>query len=515
MTKEEFAKQAAAECCSAETTAHHGGGAGRPFWNIQASQFMYAPAFCFQKIPGIHRYLYTAKDENGGVHTFEASNAQALLAPIWAELPEGVVELTVHSLDADGNKSFLAGARTFFKLASFPADLPAAKYGYGEAATRALDYLIEQDFISYWLDHSVPYPNYNFYVYPSKMISAIVNGMIDYTKFRPEKKETALRIARAAADYMIGITPKDGAMQGVPPTYYINFRPDPEHCDNLTAGDRINWIMMIYPAHVGKAYLNLEAATGDRKYLDAARKIAEHYRDNVQENGSWILLRDVHTGEPLRADCCDPLERIVPFLMQFYERTGEEIWKTLADGAIAYVEKTELASYEWGAQFEDSSCSENYSNMTHYGAGALVRYYAQYHAHDEEKMKIADDLMRFIEDQFVVWKRPAPWHLCNFDTSLFHTPCGYEQYGWYVPIDASTGDIIESFVAMYKAGRGELHLEKAKALADSIIAMQTDAGLIPTHWNSPEYAVAPCNFWINCMFASTNSITKLAEVVED
>ena len=38
---------------------------------------------------------------------------------IRAELPEGVVELTVTALNDDGSDYALAGARTFFRLAPF------------------------------------------------------------------------------------------------------------------------------------------------------------------------------------------------------------------------------------------------------------------------------------------------------------------------------------------------------------------------------------------------------------
>ena len=86
MTKEDFAKQAARECCSPLTTAHHGGAEGRPFWNPLSYQFMYVPAFQFQALPGILRYRYTAKDERGVRHIFEADNASALLTPVWADI---------------------------------------------------------------------------------------------------------------------------------------------------------------------------------------------------------------------------------------------------------------------------------------------------------------------------------------------------------------------------------------------------------------------------------------------
>ncbi len=514
MTKEEFAKQAAAECAAPETSAHHGGGEGRPFWNPHAIQFMYAPSFHFKTLPGIRKYRYKAKDESGKIHTFEAENAEAILSPIWADIPEGVVELTVFALDREGNEKHLVGATTFFRLATFPADLPDKARPYGEAAALAFDYAMSQSFIRHWKDHGTPDPEYDLNVYPSKMISAIIDAMIYYSKVCPDKEADAMTVAKNSADYLIGITPREGVMKNVPPTYQIDFRPDPEKQHNASAGDRINWVMMIYPAHVGNSYLNLEAKTGDKKYLDEALLIGEHYAENVQENGSWYLIRDIRTGELLSPNFCEPLEHIVPFLMALYERTGDEKWKSLADGAIHYVENNKLKTYEWEAQFEDSLCSVNYSNLTHYGAAALIRYYTKYFSDNEEKMKIADDLMRFIEDQFVIWKKAAPWNKDKFvDTKNFRTPCGLEQYVWYVPIDASTGDIIRTFLAMYRAGRGELHLEKAKALADSITRLQREDGMIPTHWMTEDLYDIKW-FWINCLFVSASALAELSEVEE-
>ena len=133
---------------------------------------------------------------------------------------------------------------------------------------------------------------------------------------------------------------------------------------------------------------------------------------------------------------------------------------------------------------------------------------------DENKMKIAEELVRYIEDQFVVWNRPAPWNKDSADTSLWPVPCALEQYNWYVPIDASAANIINTFVAMYKAGRGELYLAKAKALADTITRVQHEDGMIPTHWHT-EKALEGDNFWINCMIAAADAVETMSELVEE
>ena len=514
MTNEDLNKQAQRECCSAATTAHHGGENGRPFWNAEAFQFMYVPSFQFQPISGCKKYRFSAKDENGNIHSFDAEKPSALLTDIWGDIPEGVVKLTVRTVNEDNSEGFLVGARTFFKLAPFSTDLQGARYSYKEGASRAYEYIMNLDFIRYWLENGEPDPSYLLNAYPSKTHSSIIGAMINYADVIPEKADDALKIARSCADYLLEITPHDnGPMDGVPPTYKLEVCEASGHDYGDVVRSRSNTVMMIYPSYVGEAYLLLEEKIRERKYLDAAITIGEFYLRNVQQSGTWNLIVDGKTGETVSRNPCDPLTHIVPFLMKLYERTGEEKWKTLADNAIAYVENNTLLTYNWEGQFEDSGLSVNYSNLTHFGASALVIHYAKYHSDDENKMKIAEDILRYVEDQFVVWNRPAPWNKDSEDTSMWPTPCALEQYNWYVPIDASSASIIMTFIAMYNAGRGELYLAKAKALADTVTRVQHDNGMIPTHWMDEETLNGHI-FWINCMIATADAVETMSELVE-
>lgn len=522
MTKEELAKQAFEECCSPETTVRHGVKRGFPFWNVESTQFMYVPAFHFTAIRDCSRYRYTAVDELGGVHTFEANDCCVLLTPIWAELPEGVVQLTVTALREDGSEYAPVGARTFFKLASFPEENPPAVCSYKECAIKAYRFAMSQSFIQHWLTYGTPDPGYDLNTYPCKMIGALVCAMLSYARLCPEDAETAMKVAVNAADYLIGITPRgDHPLADLPPTYYLDFCPDPEAYGVITpnwhaAVAHMGTMMMIYPAVAGSMYVELEKATGDGKYLEEALKIARYYQRTVEPNGSWYLVRSCETGEALTTNFVSPLEHVEPFLMGLYERTGEACWRELAEGAIAYVEKTQLTTYNWEGQFEDSPLSTNYMNLTHYAPTDLAGYYAEYRADSPECLECARELMRFVEDQFVIWKRPYPWKHASpgadeppYDTSLWHTPAALEQYGWYVPIDASTSSVLLGFLKLYRAGCGSLYLAKAKALADQLTRVQHENGQIPTHWMNTE--ASEKNFWFNCMFASCRVLEIMAE----
>lgn len=521
MTKAELAKQAFDECCSPETTVRYGVKRGLPFWNVESTEFMYVPAFHFTAIRGCSRYRYDAVDENGVKHSFEADDCCVLLTPIWAELPEGVVTLTVTALNRDGSDYALVGARTFFRLSPFPGDTPPAVCSYKECAIRAYRYAMSQSFVQHWLTEGTPDPSYDLNTYPSKMIGKLGTAMLSYARLCPEDAADARKVAVNAADYLISITPRgDDPLADLPPTYYLDFCPDPEKYGVITpnwhaAVAHMGTMMMTYPASAGRMYLELEAATGDAKYLEEALKIGRWYQSHVESNGSWFLVRSTKTGEPLNPNYISPLESVQPFLIALYERTKDECWKTLSDGAIDYVLRTQLPSYNWEGQFEDSPLSTNYMNLTHYGPVALATYFATYRKDDPASMKLALELMRFTEDQFVIWKRPYPWaHASNepsgngYDTSIWHTPAALEQYGWYVPIDASTSTVLMGFLALYNAGCGGIWLAKAKALADQLTRVQHENGQIPTHWmNTPN---AESNFWFNCMFESCITLEAMA-----
>jgi len=521
MTKQELAKQAFEECCNPNTTVKYGVKRGFPFWNVESTMFMYVPAFHFTAIRDCAQYRYDAIDVNGKKHSFIADDCCVLLTPIWKDIPEGMVKLIVTALNPDGSDNSIVGARVFFRSAPFPGETPAAKCTYKESAIKAYKYAMEQPFVQHWLKYGTPDPGYDLNVYPSKMISSLVSAMLSYAKISKENAADALKVCTNACDWLIDITPRgDDPLADLPPTYYLDFCDDPEKYGIITANyhaaeAHMGTMMMFYCAGVGSCYISLTNATGDKKYLNEAIKIGNYFKKTVDENGSWALVRSTKTGESLTPNFIAPLEFVVPFMKELYKATGDEDFNTLAKNAVEYVVKYQLSTYNWEGQFEDSPLSTNYMNLTHYGPVSLAQYYSEYCKDDKECMETAKELVRFAEDQFVIWKKPYPWkhHTPDgepmYDTSIWHTPCALEQYGWYVPIDASASELIHGFMALYKAGCGGLYLAKAKALTDQLTNVQHENGQIPTHWMNTEGAEK--NFWFNCMFYSCETLVEMSE----
>ena len=510
-----FATQALAEYNSDDKTVRHGGQNGRVFWNTHASQFMFVPAFQFRFLRPAEEYIYTATDCNGKQHSFTDTSSCAPLTPIWKDIPVGIVELKVEVRHMVDHKIYSIGSRTFYKTAPFPGRdaLPKKACSYRECAIKAFRYAFRDPSSQYWLQYGKPDPEYYHNVYPSKMIDSLVRAMISYSKLEPEMASQALQLAKNAADYLLSITYSDEyALAGMPPTY--SFKGLNKETVNRTAPaaeGRQHQVMMIYPAMVGSMYLALEEETGDKKYFDAAYRIAEHYKKTVLPSGSWYLMVTADTNEPETVNCCNNFS-LLEFMNAIYHRTGEACWHELERNYFSYLCKTYLENYNWEGQFEDSKLTEGYLNLTHIEADKMISYIAANMADDPEMVKEAEQLMRFVEDQFVVWGDFAPWSIRG--DARWYSPAGLEQYFWYVPIDANTAAIIKAFLDLYSVTHDELLLEKACALGDSITRMQEPvSGVIPTHWMKEDCATNLDNFWINCHIGTAFSMMKLAEVM--
>lgn len=514
---DKYAEQALLEYNSADSTPHPGGVDGRAFWNINSSQFMFAPVLHFPKLPKCRRHRFTAEDKNGKKHVFESVSPIASLAPIWGELPEGMTVLTVEGLDKQGAVIRQIGMRVFYKCAPFPGReaLPKKARSYRQSALDAFRFVYEDPMVQYWLIHGKPEPDYPHNAYPAKTIESIITAMVHYAKLEPKNAENALKLACRAADYLLSITPDgDHPLAGLPPTYsFEGLNPESVRKVAPAAEGCLGTTMMIYPVAAAVGYLNLYEATNDEKYFSAAIRIAEYYKKNVLPCGSWYLLYDCESGKPLTNNICVNF-KFVTFFHRLYEKTGDVAWKELEEGCYRYISEVCLKTYNWEGQFEDVKVSGNYLNLTHFTANHMIEYITQNLADNEEMVAEAVDLIRFVEDQFVVWGEFPQWDP-NTPMMPHFTPAGLEQYFCYCPIDSSTATIMLGFLNMYLLRGDRLYLEKAMALGDNITRMQNpETGMSPTFWIGENCSEGYRNFWINCQIFTAFAMSRLADVTE-
>jgi len=446
-----------------------------PFWNVNAREFIYAPAFEMNTVPGAASYRFTASASDGA-HTFEAEVPWAPLSPIWAELPVGKVVLQVQGLDKKGGKVVGdSGSRTFYRSAVFNGPYHQPVVPYRESARLALRSLLLQPATQAWLRDGKPDPGYTLNCYPAKVMGATVLGMTLYSKLATNKDEAAnaLVVARRAADFLIGLSePAGQALEFFPPTYWDGVKPGrhPVFIDRT---------MMHYPADAALAYLDLYDRTRDDRYFQAALRIAQTYRKTQLPSGVWPLVVNVKTGKAIGPNLMIPtlpimlMDRLADhYKITEFKPVVERAWKWILDNPVQ--------RFNWDAQFEDARPVEPYVNMAREQACDVAIRLLQRDAANPKSVALAEELLRFSEDQFVVWEPPKPeWKQmvymgCNpdGDTSSWFTPVVLEQYRCYGPVARSVAIMIDGWRAAYQVTRKQLYLEKARSLANTLTIAQ-------------------------------------------
>jgi len=460
-----------------------GGVDGQEFWNGNAQMFMYPPSFPFQKVKGAVRYRFQVMDDQQYAHVFEAGSPTASLKPVWEFVPRGLIAVFCFGLGDDGQVCGLAGQRRFWKKAPFePGVYPRAKRPYAEAQKMLCEYILNLPEVVGLERDGRPdlSQRSNFTSYPSKMQSALIRAMLSLAKVVPERRERALKIARVSADYLIGKSQKAGTpLEYFTPTY---------EGDGQRSGDYSGMHMLIYPADAGAAFVALGEATGEAKYLAAAKRIAETYIRLQGADGTWYLKMYEKDGRPVSENRLVPTS-VISFLETLYAATGEAKYRAAADRAFAFIDEGPLKTWNWEGQFEDISPAESrYQNLTKHNACDTAIYMLKRFPGDRKRLAQAREIVRYAEDQFVVWRRPCRADRAGYkrvQTYPYETwtaPVALEQYNCYCPIDGSVAKLIRTWLALWEAEGNPLDLAKARALGDATVNMQEPSGRVRTYW---------------------------------
>lgn len=502
----------------------------QPFWNKHARCFIYAPAFEFEKLQDAKYYRVTAQPASAGPDyankhqfdpfgdntgfvaqgkalVFEADSPWAPLTPIWKQLPVGVVNLRVEALKEKGGEVIgLAGSRWFYKAAVFHGPYNKPAMDYEKSARLALKKLFEEKFVQSWLRTGQPdRQGYELYHYPAKIMGALMVGAAAYYNLspRPDDAESVLEIGKKVADYLLSISfPAPGPLEYFPPTYYGI--KDKSHMDDRRS-------MMLYAADAGHGYLDLYDVTKDEKYLAAATRIADTYVKNQLPDGSWFLLVENSTGKPVAENLCIPTA-IINYFDRLVEQYGLARYKEASQKAVKWIMDNPVKTFNWQAQFEDSTPAAPYKNLAREQACDFAIYLLAHASQNPENIKLAEELIRFAEDQFVVWERPVASTAGdeNSQSDFWITPCVQEQYTYWQPVIRSAGIMIRTYQKAYQITGADIYLAKATSIANSItITQQAHDGKYPTYLTSK-----PMDFWINNVVWPATDMIRLGRMLE-
>lgn len=505
-----------------------------PFWNRFADKYIFAPAFDFKEVDGAKSYRFTVKyvdgiypgkpryfwdgyveptyEENienlpdmgdGQVWSFIADSPKADLSPIWKDITPGNVALKVEALDSGGQVIGVSGGEFFLRDFPFKGPYHDAVRSYKDAAILAANYIHSLPQVQHWLAGEGPDATFKYYSYACKIIGGLISSEVMLANLVPAKKDECLEIARAAADFLIGIEQgEDKPLAHFPPTYYKDFHP--------TAVKYAGTTMMMEATKAAEGYLDLYDCTGEKKYFDEALAIALTYKRVQCADGSFPIKVDFETGEPLNEAKATPgnvlnLWRVMEskYGVKDFAGSREKCEKWMLDCASS--------NFDLTGQFEDVDVLglEPFQNLNNSTYSGYAKYLYDWAGPDDKTLQMCRDFMALTEDQFVHWDRLP----CKdgFVTSV--TPCVFEQYLYKTPIDASASMVGRAFLSQYRATGDKLALAKAKALADACtIAQNPVTGRCNTHWE-----IVPQDkrtIWFNCSMVTCKFWLEMAETID-
>lgn len=501
------------------TPIHPGIPGKSPFWNSFSKRFIYAPAFEFEAIPGCQKYRFIAStDVDSTIYSFEAMKPWAPLTPIWHKLPDASISLYVNAVDEERNTVRKIGEKQFLKSTAFPGIQNEPAYGYKESGFRNLDHLFHQPKIQYWLKHGLPDPSYPLWSHPSKIFSAVIVGMVRYAKYFPEtgNRNQAIEIAEITARFLLNMSEPVGSPLQFWPATYWNGIPRGEHPYFE------NQIMTNSPTIAAMAYLDLFDFTKNREYFIAAKRIAETYKKTQGKEGTWPQLMSTKTGAAIKAN------KLIPtMVIELYDRFEEQYqiaeFKDSRKDAFEWCMNHPVQSFNWQAQFEDTRPQSMYKNLSREEATELARIL--FKEDNPKYYALAKELLRFSEDQFVVWSAGDPvlrfpwfskdskWNgTTRAGGSDWFIPCVLEQYKFYTPIARSAQLQIRAYLTAFEITGEAIYHAKSVALANALTIAQKFHGgeEFPTHMrkNLPE------ENWINNGVYPAITLIEKAEVLK-
>lgn len=487
----------------------------QPFWNARAVQFQFAPAFDFKEVPGAKSYRFTVAPAKGDALTFTAAKPWSPLSPVWDKVITGKARLTVQGLDDKGAEVGEPMTRVFHRAAAIDKAYPAPAMSWSDSARTALETLVHSPDLHCWFTAGVPDEQFHLYRYPSKIVGGAAAALAIYAAQTPPPTDAAeaLKAARRAADYLLGLSyPAENDWAFHPPTYH----PTMFH-DKLGGHMNADRYMTFCGAETGMYYLDVYAATKDAKYLNAAVSIAETYAKRQSPEGSWLMFVSPKDGKPVTDNILIPT-LVIEFVDKLGAATGDHHFDAMREKAIAWVMQNPVRTWNWQGQFEDVKPLPPYENLTKHDAGQFSIHLLQTAANDPAKRALALDLIRFAEDQFVMWAQPPtanpkeqnPDGEAGSKSRTWLLPCVLEQYRCYAPVNASSAKLIRMYLAAYRATGDRLHLEKAKALAGTLTRTQSNKKALGRYQTWVMQNPGP--MWFNCELYAVQAMQELAAV---
>ena len=411
------------------------------------------------------------------------------LTSIWDHLPAGAVyDAFIEARRADGTSLGRSEAFGFRKVGEFAGPYPPGIRDYTDAGRAGAEYVMGT--LGAW--RNAEPPDTAAIQYPALFYAAYIRVLVTYAALDPgsEKSRDALLIASHIAQHAIDTsTPADWKYPNMPLSH--------------RSGE---YLQISRTAMLGSAYLDLFAAGGGERFLNAAFRIADTLKERQLPDGRWYFRVDPRTGSVAEDYTSDQAEA-VDFFDALIEQHGRADLAAARDKAVGWMLENPVKTHHWQQQWDDVPLVAPFKNLEFYDAALFAVHLAHHATPENHYLETAADLFRWTEDQFVLWED-------SFDMN-FVTPGVQEQYLCYITIDWHVAHFIRLCQAMHQATGDAIYLKKAVAMADSLTRVQHPKGYFAT-WMRRLPATQPGQpgpvsfegLWPNCMSYTAEQLIK-------
>lgn len=421
------------------------------------------------------------------------------LASVWPHLPLGMLQLTGRAFDERGQLLGVTPLRTLVKAPDWDGS-DAEPLNYHATGADVIDYLCHRlpvarahpDDPAYMWHASVrpvgietgtdlQFPALSYPMLINLFLTGHILGLGD---------DLVARSTRLA-DFLIDHPMVDhGPLAGLPMSTLGQDGRGGLYEEDRTTLVRIGW--------TGTTMLDLAAATGETRYATYGRHLADILLATQRDDGSWpyrVRLADAAIVEPYTAASVMALFLLERLALE----TDDPRYRAAFDRGLAWTLDNPVRTGLWQQMYEDVPSLEPYDNLEQWAA--LETAIMLLRRNHPDAVPIARDLVRYVEDQFVLFGDEASLLV----PYLPSTPAVMEQYRCYWPMDVHTANYARAALALHDATGETEWGRKAVAAANTVVRCQRPDGRLSTLVPDRRFGTTPpFSDWFNCMAHAAN-----------